>query len=289
MSAGEKADIARRGLKRDLTATQMMLEPLFCTVQVNLNNSGGSSSIPGNLMASGRNKISVSGKSFSATQLTTALNAIGSKVPGVTGNELTTPFIALEPSHEDESYLQALVALKVLDDKLIQDVLMVDFTRPVLSDDRCGLLTFVPDLAPADRKTAKIKDAIIKALEKADAAAGSPAAQLLSHLKTAKDHQATLTAYGAKCEARTAPTMLRDALKLRSLQRQIVFAADGKLDDASGSGLHPYSVFEFENTMPADNVRVTTTAAPDAVDEVRLGARWSPIDCNIVTDFVAVP
>ncbi|MBA2538594.1 MAG: hypothetical protein H0V17_03080 [Deltaproteobacteria bacterium] len=294
MSAAEKADIARRGLKRNLSATQQMLEPLFCTVQLNLNNAGGSSQIPSAMFASTRNGISVSGKSFTAAQLTTALTAIGSTVPEVGGNELTTPFMVLEPSHEDESYLNELVALKVLDQQLIQDVVMVDFTRPVLSDDRCALLAFVPDLAPADRKLTKIRDAIIKAVEAEEPAAGSPAAQLLAHLEATKsgkpvDHSATLTKYSEKCEARTAPTMLRDALKLRSLHRQLVFGADGKLDDADGVGLRPYAVFEFEATMPTDDVEVTTSAAADAVKEVRLGARFSPIDCQLVSEFVSVP
>jgi len=295
MSAGEKADIARRGLARDLNATQQMLEPLFCTLQINLNNSGGSSSIPSMLFTTTRSGIGgISGKSFSTTQLNAALDAINSSVDGVSGRELTTPFMVLERSHEDESYLNELVGLKVLDQQLISDVLMVDFTRPVLSDDRCGLLSFVPDLAPADRKAAKIRDAIIAELEKEAPAADSPAAQLLAHLKaskagTPKDHDATIAAFGAKCEARTAPTMLRDALKLRSLQRQVVFGGDGKADDSTGSGLHPYSVFEFEGTMPTDDVRIVSNAAADSVDTVRAGARWNPLDCTIAPDFVAVP
>jgi hypothetical protein len=186
MSAAQKADIARRQLDKDLTATQAMLEPLFCTVQLNINNSGGGSSIPSQLFVSNRNGLRGSGKSFARADLDAALVAIGSTVPGVGGTELTTPFMVLEPSHEDESYLGQLVALGVLDQQLIQDVLMVDFTRPVLSDDRCGLLALVPDLAPEDRKVAQIRDALIGALDADSPAAGSPAAQLLSHLNANK-------------------------------------------------------------------------------------------------------
>ncbi len=295
MSSAQKSDIKRRGLKRDLTATQQMLEPLFCTMQVNLNDSGGSSSIPSMLFSTTRSGIGgISGKSFTKTELDAALLAINSSVDGVTGRELTTPFMVLERSHEDESYLNELVTAKVIDQQLISDVLMVDFTRPVLSDDRCGLLSFVPDLAPADRKATKIRDAIIAELQKNEPAAGSPAAQLLAHLKasksgTPKDHDATMAAYGTKCEARDSKSMVRDALKLRSLQRGIVFAADGKADDSSGSGVHPYSVFEFEGTMPTDDVRIVSNAAADSVDTVRPGARWNPNDCTLTSDFVAVP
>jgi hypothetical protein len=295
LSAADKADIKRRGLARDLTATQAMLEPLFCTMQVNLNNSGGSSSIPSMLFSTTRSGLSgISGKSFSQAELDAGLTAINSSVDGVSGRELTTPFMVVERSHEDESYLNELVELKVLDQQLIADVLMVDFTRPTLSDDRCGLLSFVPDLAPADRKAAKIRDAIIKELEKEEPAANSPGAQLLAHLKaskagTPKDHDKTINELGAKCEARTAATMVRDALKLRSLQRAVVFGGDGKADDASGAGVHPYLVFEFEGTMPTDDVRITSNAAADSVDTVRLTARWNPLDCTIANDFVAVP
>ena len=76
---------------------------------------------------------------------------------------------------------------------------------------------------------------------------------------------------------------------MRGRRRQIVFGADGKADDISGVGLHPYSVFEFEGTMPQDDVRITSNAAADSVNTVRQGARWSPIDCQLVSDFVAVP
>jgi hypothetical protein len=292
LSAADKADIARRGLNRKLNATQSMLEPLFCTVQLNINNSGGQSSVPSHLFATNRNGLGVSGTSFSATELTAALTAIGSTVPGVGGNELTTPFMEIEPSHEDESYLNQLVALKVIDQQFIQDVVMVDFTRPTLSDDRCALLSFVPDLTPANRTPAKIRDAIIDALDKEAPGAGSPAAQLLAHLKATKagtsvNHTETLNKYSTACSARVGKEVLRDALKLRSLHKQIVFSGDGNLDEVDGVGLHPYSVFEFPQTMPEDNVRVTDDASPDSVTEVALGARFSPVDCKLVNTFVA--
>jgi hypothetical protein len=290
MSAAQKADITRRGLKKGLNATQTMLEPLFCTVQVNITNAGGQSSVPGALYAANRNGISASGASFSSAELTSALSAIGSTVPGVGGNELTTPFMVVEPSHEDESYLNALIALKVLDQQLVQDVLMVDFTRPVFSDDRCALLQFVPDLDPSDRTPAKIRDAIIKGVNDESPAAGSAAAQLLKHLQANKagmaiNHQDTLAKYSSACQSRAGKDIARDGLKLRSLQRQVAFSGDGKVDDADGAGVHPFLVFEFDQTMPTDNVGIRSSAAADSVTDVSLDARFSPIDCTIVNKF----
>lgn len=292
MSSAQKADIARRGLKKGLNATQTMLEPLFCTVQVNINNSGGQSQVPSQLFASNRNGISGPSVGFQSTDLTTALSAIGSQVPGLGKQELTTPFMVIEPSHEDESYLNQLVQLGVLDQQLIQDVLMVDFTRPVLSDDRCGLLSLVPDIKPDDRKPAKIRDAIIDAVKAESPAAGSPAAVLLANLEankagTPKNHSDTLQKYSTACSARDAKQVLRDALKLRSLGRKAVYSQDGSLDSNAGAGVHPYSVFEFEASMPADNVSVESSASPDAVDAVSVDARWNPNDCTVTNSFVA--
>ena len=292
ISSAQRADITRRGLGRDLNATQAMLEPLFCTVQMNIN--AGGQSIPSQLFMSNRSGLfGGPRKSFASGELTAALTAIGSQVPGSPGNaELTTPFMVLEPSHEDQSYINQLVALGVLDAGFVKDVLMVDFTRPVLSDDRCALLSLVPDVAPADRKVAKIRDALIAAITAETPVAGSPAAQLLVHLNASKagtpvNFATAITRYATACNARTAPSMVRDALKLRSLERQLVFSQDGKLDDEDGVGLHPFLVFEFEGTMPTDNVSVSGNPAADSVNQVALGARWNPNDCLLVSTYVA--
>ena len=169
---------------------------------------------------------------------------------------------------------------------------MVDFTRPVLSDDRCGLLTLVPDIKPDDRKPAKIRDAILDAVKAESPAAGSAAAQLVANLEANKagtpvNHSNTLQKYGAACSARTATDVLRDALKMRSLERKAVFSQDGSLDSNAGAGVHPYSVFEFEASMPADNVSISSGASIDAVDQVSKDARWNPNDCTLTNSFVA--
>ena len=311
MSSGERADIARRQLKKNLNATQTMLEPLFCTVQPNINNSEGNIKIPhqifmsnaGGLFDGGPKKI-ISTASITFGIPTTALDcsksfdfcraltAIHSTVPGTGDIELTTPFMVLEPSHEDQSYINQLIALGVLDTDFVKDVLMIDFTRPVLSDDRCALLSLVPDLAPADRKVANIRDALIGALAAESPGAGSPAGQLLTHLTASKagapiDHQTAIAKYAHACALRNAALVIRDALKLRSLSRQLVFSSDGKLDSETGLGLHPFSVFEFDNTMPTDIVTVSASAPADSATEIALGARFNPNDCLLVSQYVA--
>ena len=116
------------------------------------------------------------------------------------------------------------------------------------------------------------------------------AARLLAHLAASQagtplNHAATISKYATACNARTAPSLVRDALKLRSLSRQLVFSRDGKLDSESGLGLHPFSVFEFDNGMPSDNVSVSASAAADSVTQLALGARFSPNNCLLVSQY----
>ncbi len=292
LNPAQLADLTRRQLNKDLTATQAMLEPLFCSVQVNIN-AQGKFQVPGTLFAAQRNGVFFGGNIDSNDNVfDAALKLIKSAVPGIPGKtELTTEFMAVERSHEDATYVDELVRLKAIDEGLVRDVMMVDFSRPVFSDDRCDLLALVPDLAPADRKPAKIRDGLIANLKKAKAEKATAAGQLLAHLEASKagtpfNHDRTLSNYDDACGKRPAKDVVRDGLKLRSLQRKLVFGADGALDTASGTGFHPMAVFEFEQTMPVDQVLVTKGAKPDSATEVHPDARFSPVDCSLVSEFV---
>jgi hypothetical protein len=237
MTADDQADLARRQLKKRLHATQTMLEPLFCAVQVNINSVdrtlGGVALMPTEIFATVRNRLPFPSPAIRfGGLLDAALAAIASRVPGVGGTELTSPLMQVTRSHEDESYVDQLVALGVIDQGFVHDVMMVDFTRPALSDDRCRLLGLIPDLDPVERKPDQIRDAVISAIEASGPDLGSPAAQLLRHLKarqagTPSNHFNTLSAYATACRSRDSAAMLRDVLKMRSLQRQVVYADDG--------------------------------------------------------------
>jgi hypothetical protein len=295
LKPSELTDLQRRMLKKGLTATQAMLEPLFCSVQVNINPEDNLS-VPPELFAANRNTIEFptifdgDDKPFND-----AIAVINSRVPGIPGRkELSTEFMVIERSHEDATYVDALVRLKVIDEQLMLDIMMVDFTRPVFSSDRCDLLSFVPDLAPADRKPAKIRDTLIENLRKVKVESGTPGAQLLAHLeanKTGKpfDHKLTLETYNLACSNdRSFKDLVRDALKLRSLQRKLAYRFDGALDSASGTGFHPFAVFEFQQTMPTDDIVVTKSAAVDSPTQVHPDARFHPIDCSLSSTFVPI-
>jgi hypothetical protein len=90
-----------------------------------------------------------------------------------------------------------------LDEALAIDVIMVDFTRPVFSEDRCDLLEFAPDIQ-GEITPEVIRAGFVANLEKAAPAEGTPAAVLLANLKNTDDttaHKARLGAFTHACAA----------------------------------------------------------------------------------------
>jgi len=171
--------------------------------------------------------------------------------------------VFIERSHADNNYVEQARDAKIIDDAFIKDVLMVDFTRPVFSDDRCGLLSFAPDLTAANMTAKKVRDGFIANLEAETPVAGSPAAQLLAHLKASNDtaaHDATVDAFVAACTALGSKPFLQSSLAITSLNREKA---------------RQLPVFEFESTMPTDN------------QSVDADARLHPKTCQVVTQFVA--
>jgi len=302
---GNQAWNARKlDLLRDGPSVAKLLEPLFCPVQVNIASPNSKSKIGPRFLfdnqltalAGGATAASIT---LTATHYDRIIGAIGQEVPGSDKADVVAPMAFIERSHEDMDFVDKLVAAGVIDDGFRQDVLMVDFTRPVFSDDRCDLLQFAPDLVPEDRTADKIRDGFIANLAGADE--GSPAALLKAHLEARKagtpvDHAATLKGFVAACKTRqssetitagdgTVSAFHADLMKLRSLGRKIAFR-DGVLDTLKGSAQHPFKVFEFPDTLPADAIAVSTSAAAGDLLKVDPEARLSPVDCTLVDDFV---
>ncbi len=257
-------------------AVEKLLKPLFCTVEVNLDNGadfaspvtggpGGSqiSSLPFDSL------LDPSLKGFGSISITFAdydaqIKSNGQTVEGVP-NAIDTlmDYAFVERSHADNNFLQQLKTAGILDDDLLKDVLMVDFTRPVFSSDRCSLLSFVPALEGADITAAKIRDGLIANLEAESPVEGSAGAVLLANLKTTGDdaaHTAKLDAFTNACKALGSKPLVENALQITSLNRQ------------TARGMQ---VFEFAATMPSDNL---------SVDD---GARLNPKTCQVVNQFVA--
>ena len=299
-------------MKEEATVEQM-LRPLFCPSQVNIAAFNRKTRIGARFLVD-RQLAALAGVSSSVTNVDVLakdydayIAAIGQKVPGTDAADVVAPWSFIERSHEDIDYIAKLVAEKIIDKELVIDVLMVDFTRPVFSDDRCDLLSFAPDLAPSQRTAAQIRDGLLANLESAPD--GSPAAQLRDHLQARKDdepfdHAASIGAFMTACKDRASNDQFAssdedledllgvnefhiDALKQRALHRKLVMI-DGELDDANGSAQHPFTVFEFEDTLPADELDVTSSADPGNPLQVHPQARFSPLDCALVDAFLPV-
>ncbi len=125
-----------------------LLRPLFCAEQVNLDTAGTEidgpvTALPADLLLDPRwaaDGIAIDPQAYDA-----AVAAAGQVVPNVAGRTDTElKLVFPERAGFDDAYLQALVARGIIDEDFLLDVLAIDFTRPLFSDARCGLLAFAP-------------------------------------------------------------------------------------------------------------------------------------------------
>ncbi len=276
-SANDKWNTVRvNHLKDGDKAVANLLKPLFCTVEINLAN-GASFASPiiggrgGDEMSSVplKSLLDPQLKGFGSIPITFTdyddlIKANGQVVDGLAGAiDTIIDYTFVQRGHIDNDFVNKLKAAGIVDDDLIKDVLMVDFTRPIFSDDRCGLLTFAPDLSGADLTAAKIRDGFIANLEAESPVAGSPAATLLANLKDTADattHTAKVDAFINACKALGSKPFMTNALTITSLNR------------TKARGL---PVIEFGAAFPSDNLNVDPAA------------RLHPTTCQLTNDFVA--
>lgn len=249
-----------------------VLRPLFCSVEVNLDNgadfaspvAGGTggdqlSRIPFDSLLDPRLKISGS-ISVTFDDYDALIKANGQTVEGVPGAiDTVFDYAYVERSESDNDYVDKLKAAGIIDDELMKDILLVDFTRPVFSEDRCALLESLPQIANSDLNPASIREGLIANL--GTPAAGSAAAELLANLDATGGHDEKITSFTAACTALGSAQVLENAMAITSLNRDIA---------------RTMQVFEFAPTMPDDTLDV----AP--------GTRLHPTTCELSTDFVAV-
>lgn len=147
--------------KPEIGTVAKLLRPLFCNEQLNLDTAGNEvdaplTSIPADVLFDPRWGIA-RGVAIDPVVYDAAIVDAGQTVPGVAGRTDTEfKLVFPERSGFDDAYVQALVAQGVIDEDFLLDVLAVDFTRPLFSDARCGLLAFAPaygDPAPSATTT----------------------------------------------------------------------------------------------------------------------------------------
>jgi hypothetical protein len=133
---------------------KLLLRPLFCTVEHNLDNgvdfdTSQFNGIPADFLVDPAFK-SFGSIGIKADVYAAARTAAGFNVPGLNQPDTIFQFPFVERSKADITYVNELKSRGVVDDELIQDVLAIDFTRPVFSDARCSLLEFAPTFAQLD-------------------------------------------------------------------------------------------------------------------------------------------
>ncbi len=185
-----------------------------------------------------------------------------------------------ERSFRDIDYVDQLIEQKVVSAGFATAVLMVDFTRPVYSDDRCGLLALARGVKVAGSDQPKgIQDAFIARL--ADSAAPG-ADELAGSLRTLRDAAmpeaqivtelvAPISRLYDRCAERAAAhpgELVDDLLRLASHRRRQTRPKDATNPDGGRAGL----VIEHGETLPFDSL-------PPSSDAIRL----DPSSCELTS------
>jgi len=186
---------------------QEQLRPLFCAVEVNIESDKDPADalkptvqIPAGFFADPR--LSGASVAIPRANYDQALHQHHSQMPeppdGPGGTDADHAWLAPVKANSDITLADALVEMGVIDNEFVADVLAVDFTNPLISAPRCGLLTLVPAEGGPD---------FLTRFETALKASAQPAAkQLLDNLtdpkRDANFHRQQVAAYLDACQTR---------------------------------------------------------------------------------------
>jgi hypothetical protein len=135
---------------------QEQLRPLFCPVELNLE----SDSEP---FDDRKAQLRIPSAFFSDPRLATAvitiqrqhydaaLQKLHSRLPETPGRtDAGHGWLSPVKAQSDMTAIDALIEQGIVDKEFAADVLAVDFTNPIFSKTRCGLLKLVPDKSGSD-------------------------------------------------------------------------------------------------------------------------------------------
>ncbi len=208
-----------------------LLKPLFCTQEINFDT--GTFGTNG-IFISDFTQLSgfVNMPSGQYDAAITELGQVRGKAPLTSkdsSSQLARPGTADVFDSGGEGLYPKMVQANLLSQEFITDLQMVDFTRPLFSDDRCSLLQFVPAVTVGMIKGSdNLGQALVKAvIAKLDAAASKSAAAtaFLANLREEGDagHQAKVKKLTDACNARAMSeplAFMKDVVKMVELMRQ---------------------------------------------------------------------
>ena len=240
--------------------TKELLRPLFCTpeIQIGSGGPGSVSSVPGDLLLDPvLNNFPFLAFDNADYQALIAEN--GQEVRGTGKPDTFFPFAFPHRASIDADYVQQLISKRVVSQEFVKDVLSVDFTRPIFSEDRCSLLELVPSIPSGSLSGKALTEGMLANIGTPQA--GSPAAELKAQLEASGGWESRVSTFTSACEARPPRELLADVLKVTSLLR----------DQA-----RELQIMEFAESMPDDD------------QSLAAGTRLHPVTCAITTEFVPV-
>lgn len=219
----ERLEAARAPLSQDLQAS---LRPLFCPQEVNfesdqspldqLSNQRAAMQVPSAQLVDPRLSAAES-LSAAPSAYISALQALGSQFPEIQRPDGDHAWLAPVKAFADQQQIATLVRQGLIDEEFVLDVLSIDFTRPVVSPVRCGLLRQLPRTATPDWRQQFMTNLNTS---------NQPAARTLSaNLQTLNgaQHQAQARRFLANCRTRLqTPEGVRELLTWQGLSRQAI-------------------------------------------------------------------
>jgi len=238
------------GYRKVLAARSMQerLRPLFCPVELNIESDSEpfddrkpALHIPSAFFADARlasADISVQRQHYDA-----ALQKLRSSLPKTPGRaDADHGWLTPVKAQSDIMAVDALIEQGIVDKEFAADVLAVDFTNPVFSKSRCGLLKLVPANGGSD-VVARFQDAL-------RGASAPGATELLGNLtdpaRNVAFHEKQALAFLANCQQRAAdPAVVLDWSRLLAQRRAEVVASEisqnprGQILEAPGRIVFP--------------------------------------------------
>jgi hypothetical protein len=255
--------LAKKGVKE-------LLRPLFCTMDINLQE--GMFEARADLMIDlafanpsqffadadvfgGIGKTVIA--KMSPQNYLTATRALHQRIDATFDDNqsfVDTPhrFIYPERGALDHQYIFALREKDLVSEDLIRDILFVDFTRPIFSPTRCGLVELAEGLT--DPATAKAD--LIAAIERKGANANDAEREFLRSLKdpgAAPRHQARVQGYLDQCKTRATRDnagFTNDLVRYASHLRQAAKRVKVKIKNEE----FDLGILDFDETVPRDDL-----------------------------------
>jgi hypothetical protein len=171
---------------------------------------------------------------------------------GVTRSDTPNKFLYPERGALDHQYIVALRDQNLVSEDLIRDILYVDFTRPIFSPTRCGLV----ELADGLTNPATAKADLIRKIEAKGAGATAAESEFLRSLKeteAADRHQARIGAYLQQCKTRAQEDNVgftNDVVRYASHLRQAAKRVKVKIKNEE----FELGVLDFDETVARDKL-----------------------------------